>query len=1710
MPSTINSMNKGTSIWKIAAFLAILISVSGAFMYSECPQCGMTKLLVTKEDNTITASIFVTNYEYNKQTDSAAAAKQIQDIMAGKEGIDVAGLGFTVQNFSKGTFQTLKDAKLDFYYSGAAGNTPIPNCNPAYTKETLEYEYLDDSGATQTLTLYAAKCTIPEELFAGKCMDVSINFQGNAEAYPASTAITVCAKNNDLLNSLSGSANSPNSLANIIQSYSEDESGICLLTMVLFGLLVASMFYTGKNPLSLLDITTPKLPTPKGVGSSGSIVAPMSYSRMGSRLKETNKYMGKFFRQYNTNTNKYLTTQGRPDLAALIEREFKRTGRENEHHLKALAYRFAERSVAHGEPLDMAKLRQIFSLNPKDKANYGRNLREFLTDFQRRGGIDNTIGMLADLHEIGRMQSKFIARIGGESDSGKAPSDYLLKGATTLMTPLQRVPLVGLFVTSSIRNIFSSYHYSKRFVRSVAKIPGNVVSVILPDSVKSKLHEKAEKGGWTKAPVLKALDWYLTASSASGVHIGRHMQVLDKLSQSYTTWDEASYADVNTYLFRKLASRLHPGEEELTKNMNINQLRDLAGISHMVDRVANDREAMLRLRALESGEGMVRKKNVLTLHEIFTSTFEGVTKPEDIRLRRTLELLKTYVNEAAVSGKMTELQASILIDKIHGIINSSLSSHEKLTEISKLVENNHGALGLDQTRFDIIREVERIRTTETEDYKRALLLDEYILRYHENAKASGEGDFNLHVGRNSIYEEGTTTNTSAWSTYLFNEYTRNLEAGNGVRSLEGESLLSNVMKGTWVKLLNQMYGISRAELEMDPERKALMQIMERYLHEIYSGGDAVARKYGSAKVIPQYEKLAPYGYGAHTLAYSGNEKDAKRTLLQPLLCNAELAFSRDKSVKVVGNIAESKPQAGWWKIDMKQYWNFGPSEKNQISVSYISSKMFGVARYLPSLVEFEKRAFREGKEGTEKIKVYQAGFLERRLTSMVEEYRPNSLSHGAETMRYFKSVLAEYVRRYADVAEEAGAKKYPGLYESLKKLTNEQILEFIAKPTKGGNPGITAEFFEGMSKYLKQNINYDIYKKGVWAQTGDGSMAPVGVDTPLGDLDRVLNGVLVYRDNKEARWKKFNVEAADARKTIAGLSPELAKNYHELSQIKDSGAWTEFLNNVESSYHSKSLGAKEYITVLYNYSRTTGDWSRLNSRSDSIMFMNKDEYMKRGEMAYHEKWYGKLAHYAHITDVIDPGARIARRALWGIGVATEQFMLNMLGGTMRNLDAVNVISERYREHAQRVAWNIWGEEDVANKYLPRGTARALSNVSIALFRFIWAWETTVDRHPTGGSYALYKRFQERTLYHFGPESPFPIGMLVNSYFNPDQQLAMKLNNVAPVVARWVMRTPVTMFRNYKVSMMGQTTPYDLTGNPMDSFASTDERTIEGLRAIMNPWFAGAQGGFVMNYLRKLLPKYFHIGEELQRNMGGEEHRKGLGAGIEHFSDVWSIGIHARDLDANPNLSILGIRGSTDASVRTSEMLTQEQKYNPKTGANESVFGGFFEGDPYLARQASSNVIRRFGAAGLNELERESEMSHAGPWTRVSGWRYMNPVLLAWHFPVVGVKNITQKVQNLVGQSRGIGFSRAAAETMHGIGTQVVEGAKEAYVLMKPGTNLINFPLCPYCHQRVSGRGTACNNPRCARETMQKRWTNQLIDEDIKRKEKEAREAKKGK
>lgn len=86
-----------------------------------------------------------------------------------------------------------------------------------------------------------------------RCMNVIIDYAGhtNGKTYkPAQATVLVCGKQNTILTAVGRD----------ITNQIDQRKDVCVPIFIVLGLLLAAMYYSGRNPLSLFDITTPRLP----------------------------------------------------------------------------------------------------------------------------------------------------------------------------------------------------------------------------------------------------------------------------------------------------------------------------------------------------------------------------------------------------------------------------------------------------------------------------------------------------------------------------------------------------------------------------------------------------------------------------------------------------------------------------------------------------------------------------------------------------------------------------------------------------------------------------------------------------------------------------------------------------------------------------------------------------------------------------------------------------------------------------------------------------------------------------------------------------------------------------------------------------------------------------------------------------------------------------------------------------------------------------------------------------------------------------------------------------------------------------------------------------------------------------------------------------------------------------------------------------------
>ncbi|MEW6035766.1 MAG: hypothetical protein AB1529_04080 [Candidatus Micrarchaeota archaeon] len=201
-------------------------------------------------------------------------------------------------------FSSIQNAHFVVEYFNPQGNayrglwSPVPGCDDvvadregtayvpsreaggALTQYTYYYGQCDLTPVTQGARTYVRVTFVPrpEDPYQQSSAEYEFN---NANV----TAATQFAQNvQNFINGVSTSGG---------QGIGAGGALPCVALFMIMGLLMASLYFAGKSPVSLLDITTPKLPTPKGVTASGQILAPFGYTEMkrttGDKMREAAK-----------------------------------------------------------------------------------------------------------------------------------------------------------------------------------------------------------------------------------------------------------------------------------------------------------------------------------------------------------------------------------------------------------------------------------------------------------------------------------------------------------------------------------------------------------------------------------------------------------------------------------------------------------------------------------------------------------------------------------------------------------------------------------------------------------------------------------------------------------------------------------------------------------------------------------------------------------------------------------------------------------------------------------------------------------------------------------------------------------------------------------------------------------------------------------------------------------------------------------------------------------------------------------------------------------------------------------------------------------------------------------------------------------------------------------------------------------------------------
>jgi len=186
-------------------------------------------------------------------------------------------------------YESVPNANFSFFYWSPSARdwVGLPGCSPRLEAE--ENTPVQNSMG-DTIDYYYATCEVDPDLYTSEELGGTGRINLKVILPPG---LNGGLRANDYTLTLSNtetSASLLNTITEAVKSIVLGQSGVggalpCLGIFAILGLLFASMYFSGKSPITLLDITTPRLPAPKGITASGQILAPFGYTEMKKTLR---------------------------------------------------------------------------------------------------------------------------------------------------------------------------------------------------------------------------------------------------------------------------------------------------------------------------------------------------------------------------------------------------------------------------------------------------------------------------------------------------------------------------------------------------------------------------------------------------------------------------------------------------------------------------------------------------------------------------------------------------------------------------------------------------------------------------------------------------------------------------------------------------------------------------------------------------------------------------------------------------------------------------------------------------------------------------------------------------------------------------------------------------------------------------------------------------------------------------------------------------------------------------------------------------------------------------------------------------------------------------------------------------------------------------------------------------------------------------------
>ncbi len=1444
------------NIVMLGMLLLLSLSVVSAQTIAQTPttQQVTSQLWVRSADNVINVSMLV--FTANQPSSAVSAVQaQYNDIVTGCQGspdinqcIQAKSTILSSNAVYPVTFSSLEDANFTFMYwnpyrQGGAGWSTITGCGRVTANQPGTIVNITGG----QIPLWTGTCTVDKGLYAGTTIQIRVlSATGDQLVAPVQSVTLSSANASAASNFTSALSMALAPVATNLSLTGQGQTVPCLGVFIILGLLLASMYFSGRSPITMLDITTPKLPSPKGLAAGGQIIAPFGYGEMNRTVKAKAAAAAKVADTL-WNINK-----GKANQATIKQLEDMAAGK-------------AATNLAAGKA-------EVGKLAGRMSAQEAAVFKSVGLAYVQGGGDPKALRALAKPFELySKEDNASLRQVLKKLEMSKDPNVRLL-GRTGVELRQNYDVLQSL---AELNNKASTRTGKKiqTALRAVGVDKFAVAGPIVTGSYDAGMRSLKMLARGTQAGVVQGMDLARATGKFAVTTVGGKgaMDALKERSKS-----SGAYAALYNQLTKQ------PGKIHLGEIMPVNMRMSHQAEVHLTELGQDQNRHLLKRIYKQLGTNAA----AVTDNEIFA-------------------MASSVVDPVRITGYSRSGRMAATESEIYAILSSaSLSPFEKRDKLENLLQSLGGRL--DASYLHMRSEVDKIRNDSAEGHVKMIMINELFDRENSARRGAGVGEamlgdeYHCLVGR-----LGYLHGSDPWEVALFRKQIDDISNGHATKDVT----LKDFMNALRVELENKWMTLNPAAIGADllPEfmrdtgmRQKKTEENRKLLASLITDKGEEALKYLTDG--KRNKDTATMDDFMHVL--SGAEYMIKKRGL----INEGGGVLRDPTTgKAVWYEDESAigPQKGWFKTRMEQQWLNGIDTRElQLTTGTATQGKFDRSFVRPTNNSLQAELDRAGARtwSPEKLefetkKAWARDLFEKTLhNTFSDRYAQNSYGNTTnESARYLTSASAAMLTK---ALREMG---YEENHTDLRFLNSMDVTS--PKDMERFRYMIGTLYKKQYEEVLKRGVSVDDLSKGVWVMTHEGTYIPYRENMPVSDNDRVLGGVVSIHDGKG--WRRFSPEDVPVR-----FKGEMDLEWKRVMNSSDKTVWEPFINNLIEQTRPNGKGGnyeaeKVLAAVLWKYSNATYDYQTYWNKSavklvprnqttpltpDALRAFGSDvPKLAKTLKPFHD--FGQLVGDFLVNTAISGTGNLYTRSY---DITPKTQLLKMYSWRL----STDILTSDMDELLQGVT----SEAD------RRHLSAAYRSMALAHGAFHQVWAVTIDRSPWRNSTSHGAQQAWASAFQYGPNMTFSLQSTLSAYMSKGEYFAfMAQGGWAAALGRHAIMPYQKAIAGPQRSIQGYASSWDWdVQDALRPYGNhTSPRLLEAMRGY-NPLSVSQSNGMFSRALQKA-NVYESRAEKAQ--LAGYDHSKGLYQDFASIQTVYKgPAAIARTRLANPSASYTDTRG----------------------------------------------------------------------------------------------------------------------------------------------------------------------------------------------------------